>query len=168
MRFIILYILIVGPFFCLSSQELNDQQWNAVSSGGDHMSSSVTGHSIDWVLGEIMTETFRDNDQMAIITQGFLQSKLVISQTNEPVSNNIDLSIYPNPSSNAVNIKTSNPNQLEVSVISANGSLISAPNAFVNSISIDLKAFPAGTYYLRFTDSETNHSSTFKIQKITE
>lgn len=168
MRFIILLSISLCAFLCSTAQELNDQQWNAVTSGGEQMSSSLTGHSIDWVLGEIMTETFRDNVQMAVINQGFLQSKLMISQTNEGLTDKIDLNIYPNPFSNTVNIKTSNPSQLEVILISVGGAFILEPFEFVNSTSIDLKAFPAGSYYLRITDSKSKQSSTFKIQKITE
>ena len=88
------YVLVLSStLFLLFLSKINAQE--VVSSSGKTYTNDMG--SISWTLGESVIASHIQTDQ--ILTQGFHQSKLTITGTNNLQSLDLDLSIFPNPSS---------------------------------------------------------------------
>lgn len=117
-------------------------------------------------LGESFVATLSDlsNDDIKI-TSGFYQnSSLLTSIGPEPIA--VELSFYPNPSSDIVNVHSSEGYELSVTVLGANGQLLSTKHISNNDSQVSLAEYPDGVYYLRLTneDAMVNIYKVFKIQ----
>jgi len=66
------------------------------------------------------------------------------------------VSIYPNPSSNIINLMINDNSELNVSIIDVNGKVIMKANNIVGSNVFDIESFDSGIYFLKFENININ------------
>jgi len=141
------------------------------STGG----SKLIGSDVyEWSFGEMtLVNTFTTPN--LIVTQGVLQNNPtgttgIISST----SSLLDLSVYPNPTQDFIQIKFSSKDESPLSYVLTDvaGKKIQGKEGSLSTLhngeTISLKDLPSGVYFLQIADDKnvSNHSKTFQIQKI--
>jgi hypothetical protein len=155
------FSLIVG--FC-GAQSLSSSV--VATSGGQF---SAASGSLDWTLGEIMTETYQNTN--GIFTQGFQQLGAInITGLEEAVEKKII--VYPNPTYNELTLdfKGLDITECVVELIDLQGrKLISKPlqiNAAQRQHKLSLLDIAASLYLLRIQSTNTSTEYSFRIIKI--
>ncbi|MCH8319134.1 MAG: hypothetical protein IIA88_11690, partial [Bacteroidetes bacterium] len=87
----------IFSFDCIYSQSISPEVYAA--SGEYYTSANAT---LSWTIGEGVIETFTGAN--AILTQGFQQSLYTITSIEEVSDNNYQISVYPNPATDFINI----------------------------------------------------------------
>lgn len=157
----ILLILFLSVSYLSQSQTVNPEV--IVSSSGN-LSNSYA--QISWTLGDFQTRTYKVGD--IIMTQGFLQSNLVITNVTTITNNEtLDLVVYPNPVKDILNIKLNSDNDLPLrfELYSLEGKLIHSENFNLGSnvSTINFKQFEAGIYILKAISTEKSFVKSYKI-----
>jgi len=130
------------------------------STGG---SSSAGTVKMDYTLGEIVIETFTAGGQT--LTQGFHQTALHLVAI-ENADYFPEISIYPNPSSDLVNIDIpANYNSLDISLYDVTGKLIRIFSNASGKVTLDAAVLATGTYYLQMINTTNDKVKTFKLIK---
>lgn len=149
----ILFLLV----FCLkihAQQSVNCAGGNANSSFG----------SVSYSVGQMAYTLQTGNNNT--ITEGVQQPFEISVVTSFPVAQNLELSAYPNPSSNLLTLSlgTMEARQLSYKLFDHKGALILSQNINAISTSIDLQSLPKASYMLQVI-SEQNTIKTFQIIK---
>ncbi|MFT6501377.1 MAG: hypothetical protein ACJASQ_001489 [Crocinitomicaceae bacterium] len=122
---------------------------------------STASGSIDFTIGEVIinTGTNGTND----ITQGFHQSNwnFVGLEDHSP---NFEVTIFPNPTSEVLNIKTTAFENVTYIMYDAQGKLILQDKLFTEQTPIQVIDLAPGVYTLTLK-SETQNLKTFKLIK---
>jgi hypothetical protein len=132
-------------------------------------SAGATGSSanlqLSWTVGEPMVETFSANG--TILTQGFHQSKLVVTAIDPNPLAGFELEVYPNPTSGELTIKVNNGNikNLTFCLYTSLGEQIHQ-GKFSNQIEhINMELMAPGYYMLKISHDKVATMQTFKIVK---
>lgn len=148
--------------FVLNAQTFT-QEVNS-SAGGYYK--QING-SMQFTIGEPLTETYTDTT--ATLYQGFQQgSYIIVSVTEQPIIADLNISLYPNPSSGIFNLKveSNETTVFKIDVVDAQGKcIIHKETNSKNSEAIDLSNFASSIYYVTITNTEKNYIKTFKIIK---
>ena len=151
--------------FCLSVAGFSKAQQlsaSVVSSAGGQFEKS--NGSLDWTLGEIMTETYQKSN--GFFTQGF-QQPAVIKVTGIDEIKEMNLFVYPNPAREALYIKTTASGDFQFELFNLQGQKLVSKNSSANGTQIqeiDLRGFSAALYLLRISNTSTGMSSLHKIE----
>ena len=125
------------------AQELNP---SVISAGGETFTAS--GYSLDFVIGEIVTESF--TEQGVMLTQGFLQGKEGETTINEQTINADNIDVYPNPSSDMVYIKCEAKDKpIHIEIVDMQGCVVSLVQFKNNPMAVSLNQLKPGLYVLR-------------------
>lgn len=123
-----------------------------IASAGGFNKSADNSLTISWTLGETIIPTFTSQDGTLILTHGF-QQKLIITAVEENLEDAVKVTIYPNPTSEMINIQfeTAPDKEISLFLLDAQGKLVKTEKieASVLNKTVDLQEFPAGVYYLR-------------------
>ena len=132
----ILYTALLPTVALCLSQSVNAQQVTS-SSGGTGQN---TSGSIAYTLGELVIETKSANNK--IITQGFHQTRLIITAITEAKGLAFEIKAFPNPATNLVKIEVSEAKNLTYTLHDLNGRVLSAGNVLNDEteIAFDLLA----------------------------
>ncbi len=133
---------------------------------------AATGNSsnsyakVSWTLGDLQVLTYSSNN--AVLTQGFLQSNLTVTNVvNIKENNSINLKVFPNPVSDFLNINYTASKETSISffLYNLNGSLIQSKNANSKNYNetIDFRQFESGTYILKAVSEDGSFIKTFKL-----
>jgi len=156
-----LFILFSGMLFCGSVVFSQTIQNSVISSTGG--SSSTGNVKMDYTLGEIVIETFSAGGNT--LTQGFHQTNLTLVAI-ENVELFAEINIYPNPTSELVNIDIPQSyNLLDINIYDVTGKLISSRYEVNGMVSLDVQSLASGTYYLQIIDNIDKKIKTFKLVK---
>ncbi len=143
-------ILIIGLTDYAISQQLNP---SVISTGGETF--ITTGCSLDFVIGEIATESY--TEQGVMLTQGFLQGageELAINEHNIGAD---DIDVYPNPSDDLVYIMCRAIDKpIRFEIIDMHGSIVLSAQFNNNPMSVSLKQLNPGLYMMRLIFSGYN------------
>jgi hypothetical protein len=120
--------------------------------------------SMSWTLGETMTESLSNTN--STLTQGFNQTKLVITAIGTLVELQYVIVAYPNPTSDFVFLKTDSKNlkNLEYVLYESTGSMLLRKTISSTIESIDFRGLAAGVYLLEVLENQ-KLVKTFKIIK---
>jgi hypothetical protein len=137
---------------------------NLVSSAGASLEGwGITSLKMDFSIGEIIIDTgFSDN---FIITQGFHQETIYLSTLIESI--NIDLTIFPNPTSSSINIDINDVANLpiQLGIYDASGKQWGITKFIDEQTNhISLEGLAEGIYFL-FLENQ-NFKNIYKIHKI--
>lgn len=135
-----------------------------VSGNGDTLADVV----VNWTIGECLTEHYCNTECQ--ITQGFHQSYYKILQIRDKFLPPLDISIYPNPTTNMLNLDLSalSPGKTcRVFLSNIQGKLLlekQVPTANIEQVF--LKQYPDGMMILKIADPSSGRASSFKIIKV--
>ena len=132
------------------------------TTSGDYFTNA--NNSLSWTMGECITETYSGSNN--ILTQGFQQSKYTITSVEEIKNSPILITVYPNPASAFINIRTESTElrKMKAELFDVSGKLIHS-ESFQNNIQLNISQYSNSTYLLRIYDDNTNLIKTFKLQK---
>jgi hypothetical protein len=150
MRFLFTFVIAVLYIAVASGQDLKQQ---VLASAGGYNISGDNSISLSWTLGELVITTVESGGGDLILTQGFQQTKMAITAVKVNKDLGIEVTVFPNPTSELVNIKFTAPLDGETLMF------LTAPDGrqVMNSKiepgmmlkQIDIHDLAAGTYYLR-------------------
>jgi len=136
-----------------------------------------TNATLSWTLGESVIETFSGTN--AILTQGFQQSLYTITSIEETPDNNYQISVYPNPATDLINInvypvksplfngvQSVEKSSLKVELIDLQGKRLYYQNINSNNNTVDLKQFPGSIYFLKVYTNDNKLLKSYKITKL--
>ena len=132
------------------------------SAGATHSSANL---QLSWTVGEPMVETFSAGG--TILTQGFHQSKLVITAIDPIPLAGFELEVYPNPTSGEVNIKVNKGNisSLRFFLYTSQGEQILRQEFSGQIEPINMQLLAPGYYMLKIARDTDTPLQTFKIVK---
>lgn len=150
LKSILTTIIVLLVVVSAMGQDLKQQ---VISSAGGYDVSGDNSISLSWTLGELVITTVESGTGDLILTQGFQQSKMSVTGIEENKDLGVVVSIYPNPTSELVNVKFAAPLDGETNVImhGPDGRLIfneKIPDGQLLK-QINMQKFPAGAYFLR-------------------
>jgi hypothetical protein len=130
-----------------------------VSTQGD--SYSIASASIDFTIGEVVINTGTDgtND----LTQGFHQTNWNFLGV-EDFAPNYEAIIYPNPTEDVLNIRTSTFENVRYTLYDAQGKLVMQNILSAEQTPIQVSQLAPGSYSLTL-NNETQNLKTFKLIK---
>ena len=152
MRFKILLGLLTITSSFIYGQEVIGSEGATFSNGAG---------SLSFTLGEVVIST--ENSASADLTQGFHQSNLTVTGLTDFFTT-IEISVYPNPTQEYVNISTSEFENLEFQLSDISGKLLQIGSTLTKQTSLDLSAYERGTYVLSIQSKES--ASTIKSYQI--
>jgi hypothetical protein len=151
---------LVMPLLLLFSKSRAQEVFSSAGTTG-----SSANLQLSWTVGEPMVETFSASG--TILTQGFHQSKLVITAIDPIPFAGFELEVYPNPTSGEVNIKVNKGNitNLIFSLYTSMGEQI-LQQEFSDQIEpINMLPLAPGYYLLKIAHGPDTPVQTFKIVK---
>lgn len=120
--------------------------------------------SLSYTVGEIVSDLARDTVNNIDLTQGFHQSYISIVSV-EDHDFDVDISIFPNPAVDFLNVKISDINKAnKLSMYDVSGKLLSQQQIYNNEFKISFSRVSTGNYILVFTKDD-NKIKTIKVQK---
>jgi hypothetical protein len=133
-----------------------------ISSAGDFHSAG--GHSVSWTIGEPVIDTWTAGG--TVITQGFQQPILDIVSVYEHPELSFDISAFPNPTSDFLNLVVTNGDyeKLSYQLFDLTGKLLDSRQVVSEHTEIMFAHLPAAMYYVRVVHSN-QEMKTFKIMK---
>jgi hypothetical protein len=134
------------------------------SSGGCNTSNGV---SLSWTLGETIVPTLKSQDGTLVLTHGF-QQKLIVTAIDKTINELVKIKIYPNPTSEMVNIRFDSPVEEEfiLDVLDDQGKFIKTDKIelAMSEKQINFQDIPSGIYYIRLTSGK--HINVYKVLKL--
>lgn len=149
--------------FLISYTHAQSLEQFAIGSAGN-FSTSSTGSSLSWTLGETVITT--ENSNNTILTQGF-QQPIVVNplSTHLALGQNIQLQVFPNPTLEKITIQKETDTTLEGELLDILGQSIGHYTLTEDQTTISLETLPPATYLLCIRSGEHQIIKTFKIQK---
>jgi len=137
---------------------------STVSASGAHESNGSL--QVSWTLGELMIDTFEPGSVNIAVTTGIHQTDLPVVVTSTSEAFRADVSLYPNPSNQFVNVQFDNPllNESSYLLFDNQGSLVTSGTLTAEGLRINVSEFAQGFYFLRLKTS-FGKSMTFKFLK---
>lgn len=150
----ILIVVIVLP----SKAQLQE----AISSSGGNFNSS--SYIVSYTLGETVITTL--NQENLILTQGFQQTRLIVTAINEMEGLTISINAYPNPVKDHLQITISEepPNGSSYELFNIHGELIVKSQLNGRTTKVDFQSLVSSMYILRVIGNK-QELKTFKIIK---
>jgi hypothetical protein len=160
------YLFYIICFFAITESCLAQTiKPEIISTTGDYFKN--TTNSLSWTLGECITETFSTSGYK--FTQGFQQSTYIVTSANEPTIPSVSIKVYPNPTSDKINISMRNERQGKLEYLIELYDLLGRKQytgRFTNNlIELNMLSYPAGAYLLKISNGNQALQN-FKIQKI--
>lgn len=151
----------LGAMLLLLSGKSQAQE--VISSAGVNYNSENL--QLSWTIGEPMVETFSAGG--TILTQGFHQSKLVITAIGPIELAGFDIEVYPNPTSHEVNIKLNKGNisKLRFFLYTSQGEQILQQKFSSQAEKLNMQLLAPGYYMLKIARDTDTPLQTFKIVK---
>ena len=129
----------------------------------------VGGISISWILGETIIPTFQDDPvtPTIILTHGF-QQQLIITTVEDNLDILVNVTVYPNPASEILNIRFEEPlnDEVDLVLLSQDGRLVK--NDIIEATTfekqISMQDLPSGIYFLRLIKGKL--SNVYKVVRL--
>lgn len=131
-----------------------------VSSQGDSYSNGT--NTIDFTIGEAVIRTVSGGSSE--LTQGFHQTQLTITSV-EDLDVNFSVNIFPNPTSEMVNLTIEKYEGVIFHLFDVAGKLLTKAQLTEKKTTVKVADYPKGTYLLTLTQAENKKIKTYKIIK---
>jgi len=148
--------LLVGLF--VSSISLSAQE--VISTQGDSYDNGT--NTIDFTIGEPVIETVSDGSND--VTQGFHQTNLTITNI-EDLDVNFSVNIYPNPTSDVINLTIDEYEEVIIQIYDIGGKLVEEITLTSSTTNFNVSDYSKRTYMLTLTQSDKKKIKTYKIVK---
>ena len=140
---------------------------DVIASAGGFNKSVDNSISISWTLGETLVSSFTSGDGSLILTYGF-QQKLIITAIEENIDDAVEVTVYPNPTSEVVNISFGKVIDKEILVylLDAQGKLVKTDRIETSAVTktLNMQDLPAGIYYIRLAKGKL--VNVYKVVKL--
>ena len=146
-------------FTLISSVTVVSAQEVISSQGSSYVNSS---NSIDFTIGEVITNT--ESSVNITLTQGFHQSNWNFLGLQD-FDHSYSASIFPNPTSDVLNIKASNFEKITYSLFDEQGKLIEQNLLSGEVTSIQVSQLALGSYSIKLS-KENQSLKSFKLVKV--
>ncbi|MEO0898155.1 MAG: T9SS type A sorting domain-containing protein [Bacteroidota bacterium] len=155
-------VLITSLLMALSTSVVCAQHLTpeVVASAGESFETQWV--SLDWTLGEIMTETF---DGTLILTQGFQQPEDRATSIEAPLADLGDIKVFPNPTRDAFFIEMEHGKSMAISLFDMSGRIVHQQRISESQTEINLSSLSRGIYILRMADGK-NAVRSMRIEKM--
>lgn len=122
-----------------------------VSSGGDSFKNST--YQLDWSVGEGITETLSGGNN--ILTQGFHQSSYEITAIYEIPNVEMNVLIYPNPTSDFISLKveSSKVESMQYTITDLSGKVLATEKLHSTLQTLNFTNYSAGTYLISISQN---------------
>ncbi len=153
-------IILLGFSFLFAVAMVSAQtiSHSVVASAGANHTDETSGISISWTLGEPVIGTLESGDGTIILTQGFQQGSLAGDVIVVPIDFSAEITVYPNPVTNYVNIKVDGltSGTLKLEILDVHGRLRAQHDNITNEhiVTINADNLNSGVYMLRFLSGE--------------
>lgn len=138
-----------------------------IASAGGFNKSSDNTISISWTLGETIVPSYVSQDGLLILTHGF-QQKIIITSVEENLEVPVTVTIYPNPASEAINIRFESvvDKLIQVQFMDAQGRIVKTDRIDISVLqkTINLQDLPPGVYFMRLIKG--GQANVYKIVKL--
>jgi hypothetical protein len=160
MKFFVLYFSALIISFSAFSQSVD---MDVIATSGANGSSPT--HQLSWTIGEPIIETLTQSSN--ILTQGFHQTNLVVTDITEQTTLNLELVIYPNPVVNQLNLNIENPENLPLNYVLYDevGRVLSQDRIYSNQSSISMENLSRANYLLAIYSGDSK-VKVFKVIKM--
>ena len=139
---------------------------DVISSGGGYYDNGTSKLSV--TIGEAFTDTYSNSG--TTLTQGFQQSDYNITELEETSKSNISATVFPNPTTNKINLKFEQKTDEAMSYVlnDYSGKIIEIQKIGEEEslIEIDFRNLAAGLYFLKVYNTNGGFLKTFKIEKL--
>ena len=153
-------LLLVGAFLGFSFCSLAQTE-NVLNTGGAHLEDRF-GNTVTYGIGEVVIDTKIDSP--IVVTQGVVQPEIIINVGVLELED-LEVSIYPNPTSNILNIQVpTNANDYSVTLYDQRGKILQIQQE-VNSNSIQLSLLDLPMAYYNLVVNKNGKSNNYKIIK---
>lgn len=162
MKFLTPLLLALLPFFGMA-QSIEPQ---VIASAGEHFDNGTV--QLSWTLGEVMIDTYDNGTN--ILTQGFHQTELTVTSIEENLSN-IRLNLYPNPTSEFLNIELGNNDKdINLQLFDMSGKLIHRDviTAYTNKFVLPMNAVATGKYLVQMQSEDGQMNTTHQVVKVAQ
>ena len=135
---------------------------DVITTAGDHHE-NVNG-SVSWTIGEGVTETLEGTD--IILTQGFQQSRLIVTAVKEFQNLKFEISAFPNPATDFITLKVESKNLKRISyfLFDVNGKFLIKNKIISSETEIPFTDYASSSYFLKVYYGK-KEVKTFKIIK---
>jgi hypothetical protein len=145
--------------FGLTLWSITNAQEVVTTSGGSMTDNKV---QVNWTIGEPITETFTNKN--SAVTSGLNQPTSKIETLVEIIESIIDISVFPNPTSQFVKIKYGGQLPISTKILSLNGTFLFVKELKTQPLQLDFSTCESGVYIIEITD-KSGKFSTFRIVK---
>ena len=157
MRNIAFFIAFLGVYASARCQSISQQVINFNGGFGANANNSIT-----WSVGEMATQTFTTSSN--ILTEGFLQPDTSVTTYINPIFANAgQISVYPNPVRDILNIRADNIIIEKAAMYDMLGKPVLELS---NTKTIPVATLAKGMYLLYVKDDAGNTVQIFKVTKI--
>lgn len=160
MKFLTVISLAIVPFFGMA-QSISPE---VIASAGEHYENGSA--QLSWTLGEVMIDTYDNGTN--ILTQGFHQTQLTVTSVEEVLAG-IRLNIYPNPTSEVLNIDLgNNESDIELQLFDMSGKLVHKAKieAYQTKYVVPMNQVATGNYLVQMQSIDGKMNSTHKVMKV--
>ncbi len=155
--------LLLFTFFCCTALLLQAQSISTSlisSAGGVFAHNDV---SLDWTLGEPMTERFGESSQL---TQGFWQGMTAVTPIYETPDLKLKFSIYPNPFAERFFLENESQQSLTLKLFDVHGRMLKSVTSGTDLIEVDLSSLPSQMVLTKVSLTDTQqHLRTYRLFK---
>lgn len=155
-------VFIVISVFFISTLLFSQEKLEVISSaGGDYSDNNI---SVSWTIGEPVISTLKQGD--FVITQGFHQSKYIVTSINETKIVPFEVNVFPNPTTDLINVKINQTDLkgYDIKLFDISGKILYSKNIKSNNNQLDLSQYNAGQYILKVSNKKSTRS--FSIVKM--
>ena len=158
LRFNLILLILLATLTAVSQ---NNQY--VISATGNHFENSNL--KIDYTVGETVISTI-SNDNI-ILTQGFHQPKYEITSIEKSEYLNIKFKLFPNPTSDVLNIAIENADNqdLFIELYDISGTLLLKKRIINSTQNIDMKNYSSSIYILHIFNKNGVEVGSYKILK---
>lgn len=156
----VLFLIIFSSIEYSPAQTLSPE---LTSTSGNTFTNGIS--QLDWTLGEPLVASLNDGNNL--LTQGLHQNNLIIT-TVENSDADYSLTIFPNPTSDIVQLQssTSRDENIVMALYNAAGELLLTRYSNLNIVpQINLSKYSCGSYLLKIEDRTTKGKS-YQIIKL--
>ncbi len=160
MKFLTVLSIAVLPMF-VTAQSISPE---VIASAGEHFDNGTT--QLSWTLGEVVIDTYDNGTN--ILTQGFHQTQLTVTSVEENLAE-IRLNMYPNPTSEVLNIDLgNNESDIVIKVFDMSGKLIHSDKieAYQTKYVVPMSLVATGNYLVQMQSVDGKMNSTHKVMKV--
>lgn len=137
---------------------------HVVASSGN--TGKMTGYAVDWTVGEPAIETISGVNN--ILTQGLHQTRLLVTSLIDPEFPGLDISVFPNPTNQWLNIASNHIESLKLSyqLYDISGRNLLHAGMFSETEIIDMKNYAPNIYILKIISDNGQSLKIYKILKM--